>query len=179
MTSYFITGIAGSGKSAVCGELTARGFAAGDTDDFGYWRNALTKERVDRPSIVDDPAWHDQNRWIVPRRRVREALAQHACEDIVYMCGTSSNDKKLSKLFDGVICLTLDPETLVRRILSRPNSDFGKSEEELSVIRRWHTELESKYQQRGAIMIDAELPLDEVVDRIVHTTVDSRDLLHS
>lgn len=169
MGVYYVTGIAGSGKTTVCNELKNRGFTAFDTDDFGRWKNKETGKRITRPAVVDDPEWHDQNQWKLRYARIRQMLAEHADMGDVFLCGTSSNEQKLIKMADRVICLTVDRQVLVERLLERKNSDFGKSPIELGVVVGWHMSLQESHRQRGAIMIDSQQPVDEVVDEILKT----------
>ena len=53
MSLIFITGVAGSGKSAVCKELVARGFEAYDTDNDGMtaWVIKETDEKVNQAKV--------------------------------------------------------------------------------------------------------------------------------
>lgn len=176
MSSYYITGIAGSGKTTIRDELILRGYTAQDTDDYGHWVDMDDQSLVERPANLCDPKWHERHKWLLPTETIQGILAQYACKDTIFMCGTSSNDHEITALFDGVICITIDPDVLVRRLLSRPNSDFGKSPEELGVVSEWHLTLEEYHRKNGAKMIDGQQPTSSIVDEILHTvTTKPRD----
>jgi hypothetical protein len=167
-----VTGISGSGKSAVRVELQQRGHDAHDMDLDG---NAAWVHRasgalaslsdVADPSIRSSP-WLEEHEWRLVPSRVEE-LARRAADHTAFLCGLASNQDDVSYLFSRVICLAVDEETLRTRLASRTGNDFGKSEHELAAVLVWREPVQDGYRRSGAVMVDATLPLAEVVDAVV------------
>lgn len=172
MSLIYITGMTGAGKSSTRKELQDRGYEAHDTDEDGItsWHNKITGEATKRPADANDRTkeWYAEHDWNMSRPKIEE-LAARAKDRPVFLCGITSNDIEMWDLFGKVICLTIDEETLRRRIANRTDNDFGKAPDELSNILRWHKSAEEDYKQWGAVMIDATRPLSEVVDDVIST----------
>jgi dephospho-CoA kinase len=165
-----VTGISGSGKSAVCDELKRRGFDAHDTDSEGnaVWVRRATGEVNATPAAppVRSPEWLAAHEWRVVVDTV-EALAERAGDQAVFLCGSTANEEEVWHLFSRVIYLSIDTETLRRRVASRTTNDFGKAEHELAAILAWHSAGEDAYRRFGAVIVDATRPLAQVVDDVL------------
>jgi shikimate kinase len=170
----YITGISGAGKSAVCHELKSRGYEAHEMDqeDNAVWVNRKTGEvtRMAGAPAVKSDAWLAEQEWRVVRRKV-EALARRAHRRIVFLCGTSANEDEVWDLFSRVIYLAIDEPTLRDRLASRTSKVFGKRPNELEAILSWHKISEADYQRFGAVIVDATLPLHEVVEKVLEASV--------
>jgi shikimate kinase len=169
----YITGISGAGKSAVCHELKSRGYEAHEMDqeDNAVWVNRKTGEvtpMAGAPAVKPD-MWLAEYEWRVVRRKV-EALAQRAHRRSVFLCGTAANENEVWDLFSRVIYLAIDEQTLRHRLASRRSNVFGKRANELEAILSWHKVGEADYQRFGAVIIDATLPLHEVVDNVLEAS---------
>ena len=70
-------------------------------------------------------------------------------------------------LFDHMVCLVADNETLRYRLGTRTTNAFGKHPEELAAAHGWNEDVESTYRRLGETMIDATQPPSEVADAIV------------
>jgi len=73
MPLVYVTGLSGTGKSAVCRELKRRGYEAHDTDEEGnaVWVNRETGEVTAAAGAADRsrPGWLDDQEWrIVPSK---------------------------------------------------------------------------------------------------------------
>ena len=66
-----------------------------------------------------------------------------------------------------MIYLTIDEHTLRHRLASRTSNDFGRAPEELAAILTWHKVGDADFARFGATIIDATLPLHEVVDKVL------------
>lgn len=172
MALFYVTGLSGSGKSAVRGELQARGFHARGVDEDGYadWINRVSGTPDDFPR--DDPgfdfhAWYRAHEWVLSEKRIG-ILSRAAARlgQLVFLCGTADGDGVVWHLFDKVLTLVADVPTIERRIAARTN-EFGQSPEELAAILRWHEGYEATYRGFGAVIIDAARPLADVVDEIL------------
>jgi shikimate kinase len=165
----FITGISGSGKSAVCDELRRRGFDAHDTDgdDNAVWVNRRTGEAVSASSAPQrSDGFLEEHEWRVVRGKV-ELLAKLSDDRPVFLCGSVANDREVWDLFSLVVFLAVDEQTLRQRLATRTTNDFGKSPTELQTILGWHKVIEPEYRRFGAIVVDATLPLGQVVDQVL------------
>ncbi len=170
MSFIYITGISGSGKSAVFDELITRGYDAHEGDDnlSAFYHN-VTLERVDRPTNVDErtPDWRAQHTWKMSREKLEELKKNAGMKD-VFICGVASNEEEYIDLFDKVFALMLDEETLKHRITNRTNNDFGKSEHEMKTLLEWQANTAEYYRKIGAKVIDARKPLQAVMDEILN-----------
>ena len=125
MTLYYVTGLSGTGKSAVLRELRARGYHARGVDEDGYadWVNRITGCRDAFPR--DDPdfdfhAWYAAHYWVLSVRRV--SMLSRAAARLakpVFLCGSASGDDVVWQLFDKVIALVADERTIRRRLAGR------------------------------------------------------------
>lgn len=153
----------------MCEELCRRGYDAHDTDreDNAVWVHRVTGVVTASARVADRSGdWLDEQEWRLVPSKV-EALAARGEHELVFLCGAVANEDEVWHLFSRVIYLAIDEDTLRRRLASRTSNDFGKAPKELAAILEWHKDSESNYRRFGAQVIDATLPLDQVVDEIV------------
>jgi dephospho-CoA kinase len=159
-----VTGRAGSGKSAVNSELKNRGLRSYDTDTFpglARWEDIKTGQqvRVDPSKYVDytkiDWNWQDGV--------LRSLLAS---EDDLFLCGSASNELDYHPLFDKVFVLTLDADTQLARLKSRPD-DYGKDPAQQAEIIKEQAEFVEDALRLGAIAVDGTRSINAVVDEIL------------
>ena len=172
MPLVWVTGVSGSGKSSVCEVLRAQGHAAVDADWEGYsqWVHRVTGEPVLDPPYPAPAGWLDDFAWRV-RPEAVSSLAARPAPGVVYLCGGFENETDVWHIFDRVICLTVDEATLRHRLTTRTTNHFGKNPEELRAAVDWLILVESKYRQRGAVIVDATQPLEAVVAQVVASAV--------
>lgn len=178
MALFYVTGLSGTGKSAVLTELRARGCHARGVDEDRYadWINRVTGRPEGFPPCdpgLDFHAWYQAHDWVLSARRIG-VLSRAAARlgTPVFLCGTAAGDDTVWHLFDKALALVVDVPTLKRRIAARTN-EFGKTPEELAAILGWHADYEAAYRRFGAVILDATRPLGEVVDEILTTSVRS------
>ncbi|MGN6333009.1 MAG: AAA family ATPase [Motilibacteraceae bacterium] len=154
--NFVVEGVSGTGKTSVCHELRRRGYHAvnGDTD-LAYQGDPVTGEPTDVSSH-----WH--HLWRVDD--VERLLADQT-EPLSFFCGGSRNFRSFVHLFDGVFVLTVDRNTLVRRLAERPPDEFGGRDAERELVLRLHKTGEDTPDDGMAI--DATAPLEQVVDEIL------------
>jgi hypothetical protein len=111
--------------------------------------------------------WH--HLWRVDE--VRRLVADRSAA-ITFFCGGSRNFPSFLHLFDGVFVLTVDRETLVRRLQERSPDEFGGREAERDLVLRLHGSEEDT--PTGAISIDATKPLAQVVDEILRRATEGQ-----
>jgi broad-specificity NMP kinase len=127
-----ITGIAGTGKSTIVKALNERGVVSIDLHDVPglfFWQNKETKEKVEYYP-VHSKEWFDTVDRLCDINKLKEMLDQYTN---IVMAGTTSgsNQKNFLSLFDKVILLQSNPETLIYRMKTRTNkSGYGKTEAE-------------------------------------------------
>jgi shikimate kinase len=169
MPLIYVTGIAGAGKSTVCGELVRRGFEAYDTDDngFSYWQDMITGEITGATHAAGRSAeFSTRNQWKMDPERVR-SIAKKARERAIFLCGSASNDAEFSDLFAKVIHLSIDRTTMQERVTTRSTSDYGKNANELTALTELHERIDGHYRTWATTSLDANQPTSEIVDQII------------
>ena len=169
---YLITGIAGSGKSSVCKELTRRGYESYGIEDidgmFAMYRKD-TKE-IFHDFDNSDPDKIKNSEWLCDVTKLKDLLSQQKISPAFY-CGVASNMDDLILLFDAVILLKTHPEELHRRLMSREGTeDMGNTEESRQAVLGWKDWWENEIEEDGAIVVDANKTIGEVADEILRRT---------
>ena len=154
--NYLIEGVSGTGKTSVCRELQRRGYHAvnGDTD-LAYQGDPVTGEPLAGHT-------HEHHLWDAERVRL---LARDKVEEATFFCGGSRNVSQFIDVFDAVFILTVDPDTLGRRLDARAEDEWGGRRAERELIERLHQTGEDL--PRDGIAIDATAPLSCVVDEVL------------
>jgi dephospho-CoA kinase len=169
MSLIYVTGISGSGKTAVCEELARRGFEAHEADNTlnAFYHNE-TGEKLTGfiPVALRTPEWRKQHTWKMSKDKLLE-LKDNSGDRPVFVCGVAANENDCLDVFDKVFALTIDEATLLHRITTRTNSDFGKAEGEMELLVEWQQTAEEDYRKIGAHIIDATKPLPEVANEIL------------
>jgi dephospho-CoA kinase len=170
MSLIYITGLSGSGKSTVCNEIKRMGFEAHDADGEGInnWYKIssgeiASREETDKPHTDD---WYKKYSWQTSEKKIKE-LALRAKNKLIFVCGTSANEYKVWHIFDKTICLVVNKETIKKRLKTRTTNDFGKDKMELKMILDWNKTYPGDYLKMGAITVNANQSLDEVLDSIL------------
>ncbi len=171
MPLIFICGTAGTGNSTVCLVLKSKGYQAYDVDSDGFakWQHLETGHIHPKSSVkaaARTPEFLKMHGWHVPRGEVQK-LRDQAAGQLVFLCGDIGNEKELQDLFDGIIALHVDDETLKRRLGARTGNDWGLQPHELQRSLEKHHNSYDAYQDIGATIVDATQPVEEVVDQIL------------
>ena len=170
MSLIYITGLPGTGKSAICGELIERGFTAYDADEGGIsqWYDRTTNEPVSEATVYTAPAdkWFALYDFRLSRAAVEE-LVPKTETDIVFLCGAKPNEDEVRDLFDHVFYLSLGKDALKQRLAARTSNDFGKDPEQLNFIMGQRAAADAFHHAAGSILIDAAQSLPKVVDGIL------------
>lgn len=177
MSLIYITGLSGSGKSAVLRELVKRGYEAHGVDEEGYadWIDRKTDEIIPFPqdeSSVDIHDWYRKHKWVLNEARIAE-LKEKSDEQnkIIFLSGVTEGDDKVWHLFTKVIALSVDEATIRSRIENREDNHFGKDPEEMKIVLDWLKRYDETYRDFGAIIVDATKPLDQVVQKVLAETI--------
>jgi broad-specificity NMP kinase len=155
----FVTGVSGVGKTSVAKALADAGVTSVDMDELSHWENKESRERVGwEPGSTDE--WNATHRWVCDAEKLKEALSR--AENVV-VAGHAANEDEYLPLFDKTFVLVCRPETIVTRIEQRTDNDYGKHPAEQQRILKWHKRFDKEMETKGAVLLDAERSLDEVV----------------
>jgi dephospho-CoA kinase len=169
MPLIYITGVSGSGKSTVQNAMQKLGYTAYDVDDHtisGVFDNS-TGIKVAMPPVEQrSPEWFAAHSWLIMPTAI-EKLKAESKNRLIFLCGAARNDKDFWPLFDTVIYLDVNESTLRERIAERKDNDYGKSAHELQSILDWHKVASDRYKLLGTHIIDANQPLNSVVNKIL------------
>lgn len=154
--NYLIEGLSGTGKTSVCHELQRRGFHAINGD------NELAYQGDPRTGEPSAGFAHEHHIWNVEKVRALVADRRHA---VSFFCGGSRNFARFIHLFDSVFVLDVDLETLIRRLATRPEDEWGGKASERAFAARLHATKQDI--PRIGVVIDATRPIARVVDEIL------------
>ncbi|AKJ15587.1 hypothetical protein ABB07_37650 [Streptomyces incarnatus] len=148
--------------------LRARGHLAFDADEDGFcrWVDRGRGEVVMDPPYPVPGGWLDRYGWAIVRERV-QTLAEESRFRIAFLCGSAENEADVRDLFDLVVCLVIDEDTLRHRLATRTTNAFGQHPEELAAALKWNPRMRAIHENRGATIIDASKPVTEVVDSVI------------
>ena len=168
MPLVWVTGSSGVGKSTVCALLKSRGELAVDADWEGYshWVDRKSGQVVTNPPDPVPSGWLERFGWKISRAEV-ETLSRKMHDTTMFLCGSAENEEAVRDLFDHMICLVVDNETIRDRLGTRTTNPFGRHPEELAAALGWNDVVESRYRRLSATIIDGTQPPEEVADAIL------------
>lgn len=158
MPAYLITGMGGSGKSTIHAELVGRGYKSFDGDgvpSLARWEDAKTGEPVD----VD----YTKVSWNWNPKILISLLANN---EIIFLCGSASNQSNFYPLFRNIFVLNVPPHTHYERLRNR-GSAYGKDPALQQELVRTHATLLQEIIQSGGLAIDASGSPERTVDLII------------
>ncbi|WP_372424776.1 AAA family ATPase [Salinarimonas chemoclinalis] len=155
--SILITGMSGTGKSAVVAALVARGRSAIDLDADGW------SEWV--PCEGDPTGARAGYDWLWNEAKLAGLLAAER-DAPLFVAGCASNMGAFVRLFDRVVLLTAPLPLLLDRVRARSGGLYGKTAHERQRIAENARAFEPRLRAIASDVIEVDLPLDEVVARI-------------
>lgn len=172
MKNYLITGIAGTGKSAIGDALAAKGYRVPETDSAPN-NKVIYRYRVDPrtgniSTFQRGSGWEELRHviWKVDPKILRPDLTGPDNE-IQFVCGYANNWNDFRDDFDGIFLLSAPSSIIKDRLLNRTTGDWGrKHPEELKHAIETADDFNNSVKQLGAIIIDSEKPIDEIVKKI-------------
>ena len=102
--------------------------------------------------------WLQDHVLLMSRERV-EQLAAEVRDKPAFLCGIPGNGHEMFDLFEKVICLVIDKETMLHRVSSRTTNPFGKAPAERELILRHHEPTIAWYRTHGASMVEGGQPI--------------------
>ena len=163
MGRFLITGRQGSGKTTVIRRLQELGYTAYNTDELEgvtKLQDRLTGEVIGWPEGVVD--WN-KYAWNWQEEPLKQLLAS---DDTVFVGAVVGNQRDFYPLFDKIFVLTLDTDTLRKR-LSIHEHESHHLPEEIDRISADHEEKQKKYIAEGGSPIQANRSVNEIVDDIL------------
>ncbi|MET9248023.1 AAA family ATPase [Nonomuraea sp. NPDC003709] len=154
MAVIFITGMSGTGKSTVLGELARLGYRVVDTD-YGDWM-----EDVPAPDGTGtELQWRED--------RITELIAEHEVSGVpLFISGTSRNQGEFYPRFDQVILFSAPLEVMLERIAARETNQFGKTLDERERVIKDTAEVEPLLRASATMEIDTRQLLTETVSQL-------------
>jgi dephospho-CoA kinase len=142
-----LTGMSGTGKSAVVRELAARGYKAVDTDDG--WCQVLADGRQ---------LWRED--------AIATLLATEDA-DMLFVAGCEENQARFHPQFDHIILLSAPVPILMQRLATRTSNPFGKAPAEVRQVLDDVAATEPRLRRIADHEVVTTAPLPEIVTTIL------------
>lgn len=158
MKRILLTGLSGTGKSTLIGELAARGYKAvdADRDEFSEWAESTDDSGPYGPPVE---AGRD---WVWREDRIEDLLSTEDA-DVLFLGGCAENMRKFLPRFDHVVLLSAPAEVLVERLGARTNNPYGKRPGEVARVLGQMETVEPLLRRAAGHEIDTSAPLEEVM----------------
>lgn len=159
MKRVLLTGMSGTGKSAVIRELAARGYKAVDTD-YGGLSELVTvqDDELTGPGPGKDWVWRED--------RIQDLLSTEDAEAL-FLSGCAPNQGKFYPQFDHIILLTAPADVIADRLAARTTNPFGKDPEEAARVLSLLQTIEPMLRRAAGHEVDTRAPLDQVVAKVL------------
>lgn len=166
MKKYWITGVAGTGKTTVGEELVKQGHYVTDVEETGglcAWWSIESEQFVPFPDVVTSE-FSAAHKWRLDMDKLTEVIDN--TQPSVILVGTNETLKENMSMFEKVFILRCEPDVFIERLNNRENNDFGKDESIQQEILGWYENFETRMIDAGAISIDASQSIADVADQI-------------
>jgi len=159
MMRVLITGMSGTGKTAVIRELASRGYPAHDLDtpEWSEWVDAAPSDDL-TPVQGKDWLWRED--------RVRTLLSSPG-DGTLFVSGCAENMSRLFVLIDCIILLSAPVDTIVQRLEARSPEGYGHAAEERRKVIDLIASVEPLLRRSAAHEIDTRKPVQATVDEIL------------
>lgn len=163
MKRILITGMSGTGKSAVITELAARGYRALDLDtpDWSEWIDAADPHDPLTPIPGKDWIWRED--------RLRRLLSEPE-PGTLFISGCAENMERFFPLIDTVILLSAPLDTILERLEARSPGSYGHATEERQKVAVLLASIEPLLRESADHEIDTRKPIHATVDEILRRT---------
>jgi len=159
MTRILITGMSGTGKSAVVQELRARGLEAVDLDtpEWSEWVETDASDSL-TPEKGRDWVWRED--------RVRALLLKPE-PGILFVSGCAGNMGRVFALIDKIILLSAPIAVVMERLETRSTGGYGSTAHERAKIRELIATIEPLLRESAHHEVDTDRPVHETVEEIL------------
>jgi AAA domain len=141
-----LTGMSGTGKSALVQELRRRGYAAYDADDDGF----------------SEP--RENGRWGWRLDAVSELLAT-ADDRLLFFAGCSEEQIELT--FDYRVVLTAPTIVLIGRLRTRTSNSYGRDPQERTQVLADLADVEPLLRRSADLVLTTTAPVGEIADLLL------------
>lgn len=162
MKRILVTGMSGTGKSTVIGELAARGYQAidADCDEFSAWVAVS-----DDAGTLGTPVEADSD-WVWRTDRMQALLAT-VDTDLLFVSGCAPNMGQFLPQFDHVILLSAPAAVIVARLATRTTNTYGKQPAEVARVLDLIATVEPLLRRVADDEIDTNAPLEAVISTVL------------
>jgi len=159
MKRVLITGMSGTGKSAVIHELAARGYRAHDLDtpEWSEWVAADPADAL-TPAEGKDWVWRED--------RVRALLSKPEV-GMLFISGCAQNMAQFFPLVDTVVLLSAPLETIMERLATRSPGRYGHVADDRRKAADLISTVELLLRESADHEIDTTRPTIATVDEIL------------
>jgi dephospho-CoA kinase len=157
-----VTGLSGTGKSAVVSALAARGHRAVDLDcdDYSCWVEA--DDVADAPGTPVEPA----RDWVWRGDRVRDLLSDER-GDVLFVSGCAANMVEFLPRFDHVVLLSAPVGVIAARLRARTGGSYGALPEHVAREADLAETVEPLLRRVAGHEVDTTAAPDDVVATIL------------
>ncbi len=169
MKKIYITGVSGTGKTTIAHELEKRGFYVISIDEVNNlcsWINKETGEKEGGKDADMNVEFVHKHDWICDIEYLNKLINKDT--DLVFVTGMATNQDDFLYLFNKIILLECDPDTFCKRIEERTDNNFGKDKKVQEGILNRYKPYAEKMIKKGAISVNTDKSIREVVDDILH-----------
>lgn len=154
MRRVLVTGMSGTGKSALLAELALRGYRTVDTD-YGDYFHTVDGERLWREDRID---------------ALLLAAESVDGDGALFVQGTTRNQALFYPRFDRVVLLSAPVEVLLDRLRTRTTNPYGKRAGEVAdVLENLHA-VEPLLRRAATLEVVTTIPVTEVADLVLEHT---------
>lgn len=165
---FIITGISGSGKTTIARQLLEQEEVAFDSKlNPDLYQFIDVEGNIARSIKLHDERWRATYKWSLNNAMLENLLEQYGDVKRVFLCGRANLFRYWDKA-DRVFLLKVDKPTLLRRLNSESRDNlFAKDKATQDKLLSELDAVQNKIAEKGATIIDAKLPIKEVVDEIL------------